>query len=66
VDEQRIDPHIPVSDRSQREDGTFSKGDFAYDAEKDLYTCPNGKALRTTGTPADRQHISLRLEKGGL
>lgn len=50
VDEQKIDPHIPVWDRSQREDGTFSRGDFAYDAEKDLYTCPNGKALRTTGT----------------
>jgi transposase len=50
VDEQEIDPHIPVWDRSQREDGTFSRGDFAYDAEKDLYTCPNGKALRTTGT----------------
>jgi hypothetical protein len=33
-----------------REDGTFSRGDFAYDAEKDLYTCPNSKVLRTTGT----------------
>ncbi|NJM36205.1 MAG: hypothetical protein HC850_17615 [Rhodomicrobium sp.] len=38
------------SDRSQREDGTFSRADFAYDAERDLYTCPNGKVLRTTGT----------------
>ena len=43
-------PTIPVIDKSKREDGTFSRDDFAYDAEKDLYTCPNGKALRTTGT----------------
>jgi hypothetical protein len=50
VDEQKIDPHIPVWNRSQREDGTFSRGDFAYDSEKDLYTCPNDKILRTTGT----------------
>jgi transposase len=50
VDGKKIDLHIPVWDRSQREDGTFSRGDFAYDAEKDLYTCPNGKLLRTTGT----------------
>jgi transposase len=45
-----IEPHIPVWDRSRRDDGTFARDDFIYDAESDLYLCPNGKMLRSTGT----------------
>jgi len=44
-----IEPHIPVWDRSRRKDGTFSRADFQYDTQRDLYTCPCGKTLRTTG-----------------
>jgi hypothetical protein len=50
VKEKRITPHIPVWDRSGRDDGTFSSDDFIYDAERDLYVCPSGKVLRSTGT----------------
>lgn len=46
VHERGIEPHIPVFDRSRRSDGTFSRSDFAYDHERDLYTCPGGKELR--------------------
>jgi len=46
---QEIEPHIPVWDRSQRTDGTFSRSDFTYDSMRDLYICPGGKTLRTTG-----------------
>jgi transposase len=46
VDEQAIEPHIPVFDKSQRTDGTFSRDDFAYDQERDVYVCPAGKELR--------------------
>jgi IS5 family transposase len=46
VHEQGIEPHIPVFDKSQRNDGTFSRSDFAYDHERDLYVCPGGKELR--------------------
>jgi transposase len=45
VHEQGIEPHIPVFDKSQRNDGTFSRSDFAYDHERDLYICPGGKEL---------------------
>ena len=45
-----IEPHIPVWDKSQRTDGTFSRVDFEYDRERDVYTCPRGNTLRTTGT----------------
>ncbi len=47
--ERSIEPHIPVWDRSQRLDGTFSREDFNYDLERDVYICPNGKTLKTTG-----------------
>ena len=45
VHERGIEPHIPVFDKSQRSDGTFSRSDFAYDHGRDLYTCPGGKEL---------------------
>ena len=45
VHEGGIEPHIPVFDKSQRTDGTFSRSDSAYDHRRDLYTCPGGKEL---------------------
>jgi hypothetical protein len=46
VHEQGIDPHIPVIDKSVRQDGTFSRSDFNYDQAADVYSCPGGKELR--------------------
>ncbi len=46
---QRIAPHIPVWDKSKREDGTFSRLDFRFDKKGDVYFCPRGKILETTG-----------------
>ena len=50
VNERAIEPHIPVFDKSARDDGTFSREDVAYDQEHDLYVCPAGKVLSSTGT----------------
>ncbi len=44
-----IEPHIPVWDKAKREDGTFSRADFIYDKERDLYICPGAKLLKSTG-----------------
>jgi hypothetical protein len=49
VNEKEIEPHIPVIDKSKREDGTFSREDFRFDEEQNIYICPAGKALTTTG-----------------
>jgi hypothetical protein len=38
-----ITPYIPVWDMSQREDGTFSRADFTFDKEHNVYLCPAGK-----------------------
>jgi transposase len=51
--EKDITPHIPVWERYERTDGMFSRLDFTYDAERDVYICPNGRFLRTTGTVHD-------------
>ena len=46
VNEQGIEPHIPVFDKSQHTGGAFSRDDFAYDHKRDCYICPVGKKLR--------------------
>jgi transposase len=46
VQERGIEPHIPVFDKSHRQDGTFERADFTFDHENDIYTCPAGKLLR--------------------
>ena len=51
--DKRITPHIPVWERYERTDGMFPRTDFTYDAERDLYTCPNGCPLKTSGTVHD-------------
>jgi transposase len=49
-----IDPHIPVWDQSAvAPEGKFTRAQFAYDKERDLYICPGGKKLKTSGTVHD-------------
>ena len=59
--DQRIVPHIPVRDASERDDGTLSRSDFRWDRRRSIYICPNGKVLHTTGwsTKAPRFDIAL-------
>ena len=46
VQDKRIAPHIPVWDKSERNDGTFGRSDFTFDAVQNRYECPAGKFLR--------------------
>ena len=50
VYEHGIEPHVTVFDKSTRQDGTFSRDDFTYDDVGDVYYCPAGKMLTTTGS----------------
>ena len=45
---------------SKREEGILSRADFTFDREHNLYICPQGKFLRTTGTVHDRRTILYR------
>ena len=50
VYEHGIEPHVTVFDKSARTDGTFSREAFTYDHANDVYRCPAGRTLTTTGT----------------
>src|SRR5215510_5992380 len=60
---QGIAPHVPVIDKSAREDGTFSREDFIYDEAQDRYVCPAGKTLTTIRTHYDYSNGVLRWRK---
>ena len=61
--ERGISPHIPVWDKGKRDDGTLSRKDFAFDAERDLYVCPPGSILKTTGRLHDGKTLFYRASK---
>jgi transposase len=63
VNERKIAPHIPVIDKSKREDGTFSRDDFTFDRERDIYTCPAGKVLTTTRKVMNDEQLLYRASK---
>ena len=49
VTEKDIAPHIPVVDRGEHDDGTFSRSDFSFDEPRNVYICPAGQTMTTTG-----------------
>jgi Transposase DDE domain len=46
VKKRGIIPFIPVIDKTERTDGTWSRAQFEWDEENDQYICPEGHALR--------------------
>jgi transposase len=44
-----ITPHVPVWDKSARADGKFSRADFVFDKERNVYICPAGAELTHSG-----------------
>ena len=54
--DRKITPHVPVGDKSARPDGTFSRADFTFDKERNVYICPGGAQLTSTGN-IDQGHI---------
>jgi transposase len=60
VNDKKIAPHIPVIDKSKREDGTLSRDDFTFDRDRNVHVCPQGKLLHTTGRIHDGETILYR------
>ena len=46
VEDEGIEPHIPVFDKSERKDRAFPATDSTYDHNADHYTGPGGKLLK--------------------
>ena len=59
-----IAPHIPVWDKSNQTQGKFTKADFTYDEERDLYICPGGKYLTCTGKIDQGRILPYRARVG--
>jgi hypothetical protein len=49
--------------KSHRDDGTFSRADFHYDGARDVYICPTGKTLTTTGRMKNGMTLYYRATK---
>ena len=66
---RNITPHIPVWDQSRvAAEGKFVRADFEYHKECDLYVCPGGKELKTSGTVHDGttiKYIAKRSDCSG-
>jgi len=60
VDEKAIEPHVPVWDKTQRQDETLSSSDFRWDEQTDQYRCPQGHTLRSQWRPFKnpRTHVT--------
>ena len=61
--EKKIAPHVPVFDKSQRTDGTLSRFDFFWHQDRNIYICPQGKTLKTTGKVHDGRTLLYRASK---
>jgi hypothetical protein len=59
----KIAPHIPVLDKSRRDDGTFSRSDFQFDGARNVYVCPAAKTLTTRGTIVSDDQVLYRASK---
>ena len=63
-----ITPHIPVWDQTEMAaDGKFTRAEFTYDTDRNLYICPGGKELKTSGTVYDGttlKYIAKRSDCG--
>jgi transposase len=46
VDDKGIEPHVPVWDKTQREDDSLSISEFVWNEAADKYLCPEGHELR--------------------
>ena len=44
-----IEPHVPLLDRATQTGGVLTRAAFSYDRERDVYVCPTGHELATSG-----------------
>jgi transposase len=63
VNDRGIEPHVSVFDKSKRTDGSFSRDDFTYDHQGDVYFCPGGKMLTCKGTVVNDNQLLYRASK---
>ena len=58
--DRKIEPHIPIFDRSSQTNGVFTRNEFSFDRDADVYICPGGKALRRVTERGDNGVLIYR------
>jgi transposase len=60
VQDKGIEPHVPVWEKTARNDGTLSVTDFGWDEQANEYRCPRGEPLRSEWRPfkTPRSHVT--------
>jgi transposase len=48
-----ITPHVPILDHEHQTKGLFTRAAFHFDAEQNLFVCPGGERLRSSGLVRD-------------
>jgi len=62
VQDKAIEPHVPVWDKGERKDGTFSRSEFVFDPTSNTYTCPSGKLLKQYRRKYKQQRTGVTKE----
>jgi transposase len=63
IEEKGIEPHVPVFDKSERNDGTFGRSDFKFDAAQNRYECPAGKFLKPSWRMRKKNPFNYRASQ---
>lgn len=50
---RRIEPHIPLLDREHQTKGFFTRAEFTFDPQANVFICPSEKLLKSTGLIRD-------------
>jgi len=58
--DRKIEPHVPIFDRSSQTGGVFTRDAFSFDPNADAYICPAGKALRRVTERSDNGVLIYR------
>jgi hypothetical protein len=60
VEEKDIEPHVPVWDKTERKNDSFSNNDFHWNDEAEEYRCPAGNTLRSEwrAFKNERSHVT--------
>ncbi len=61
ANDKAIQPHAPLWDKTQRQDGTISSSEFLWSETNNEYRCPQGNPLRSEwrAFEKNRSHITL-------
>ncbi len=62
IEEAGIRAYIPIAERGQHNMGYYGLAQFTYDADQDLYRCPQGQVLRPTFRLERIQEVQYRAD----